>query len=126
MNIVTLIAVLISFISAATITAKPSYRRLTPEMVAKRIHNLNRLKQKTKMKLTINQILSRKALIWLIQNPLVILVNNQWLPLKIFFLFKFCFINKRSIIWLVRLRHVIRGSLIGFFQVTSTVDPWAV
>ena len=34
-------------------------------MVAKRIQMINRLKQKTEMKLTLNRILSRKHLIWL-------------------------------------------------------------
>ena len=67
MNIVTLIIFLFCFISAATIKVKPSYTRLTPEMVAKRIRYLNRVhrpKQETRMPLTIKQILSRKHLIW--------------------------------------------------------------
>ena len=68
MKIVTLIIFLFCFISAVTIKVKPSYTRLTPEMVAKRIRNLNRVnrpKQQARRQLTIKQILSRKHLIWL-------------------------------------------------------------
>ena len=111
MNIITLIALLFSFISAASTTARPSYRRLTPEMVEKRIHNLNRIKHKTKMKLTLNQILRSKALIWLI--PL------KKISVQILF-YKYQVDNLTD----VRKHHVICGSLLGFllFQVTSTVD----
>ena len=61
MNIFALAALLFAVINAASIPVmKPSYRRLTPEMLAKRMEKLN---QKPKAMLKLKLILSRKHLI---------------------------------------------------------------
>ena len=61
MNIFYLAALLLALTNAASVTVmKPSYRRITPDMIAKRIRKLH---QKSKMMLKINLILSRTQLI---------------------------------------------------------------
>ena len=61
MNIFALAALLFALINATSVPImKPTYRRLTPEMLAKRMEKLN---QKSKAMFKLKLILSRKHLI---------------------------------------------------------------
>ena len=59
MNIIFWVILLFGSVNALSV-AKPTYRRITPEMVARRIRNIN---QRSKIMLKIKLILSRKNLI---------------------------------------------------------------
>ena len=61
MNVFCLTALLLALINATPVPVmKPSYRRITPDMITKRIQKLN---QKSETMLKINLILSRTQLI---------------------------------------------------------------